>query len=257
MPTYAPNRCHHIKMNGTQCGSPAMRTQRFCFFHLSAAGPLNCEIKSYDLRPDENFLLPVLEDATSIQLAISQVMAFLIRDYIDVKKARVLLSACKLASQNLKRMDTEKPRPTQMLVDVKTIPTTPMGADNLWSATAESPDRSEDPGLEPDVEPDLEPNDEPAAPQAQNAPPTAFQTQSLNQHEAARYGRKDRRRISEATKREERKAALAHLDEARKRAKEEARNQPQAGKSTGALPPGTIQACQEIRGRRSRKEYVI
>ena len=28
-----PNRCQHLKINGTQCGSPALRRNRFCFFH--------------------------------------------------------------------------------------------------------------------------------------------------------------------------------------------------------------------------------
>ena len=28
-----PNRCQHIKVNGVQCGSPALRRNRFCFFH--------------------------------------------------------------------------------------------------------------------------------------------------------------------------------------------------------------------------------
>jgi hypothetical protein len=28
-------RCAHIKTNGTQCGSPAVREQRLCFFHDS------------------------------------------------------------------------------------------------------------------------------------------------------------------------------------------------------------------------------
>jgi|SRR5580700_9792085 hypothetical protein len=26
-------RCQHIKVNGTQCGSPALRNRRLCFFH--------------------------------------------------------------------------------------------------------------------------------------------------------------------------------------------------------------------------------
>ena len=26
-------RCEHIKINGTQCGSPALRRNHFCFFH--------------------------------------------------------------------------------------------------------------------------------------------------------------------------------------------------------------------------------
>ncbi len=28
-----PNRWQHLKINGTQCGSPALRRNRFCFFH--------------------------------------------------------------------------------------------------------------------------------------------------------------------------------------------------------------------------------
>ena len=217
MPSNSPKRCHHIKMNGTQCGSPAMRTERFCFFHLNTS-PLNCEVRSHDLRPDENFVLPVLEDATSIQLAISQVMAYLLRDYIDVKKARVLLTACKLAAYNLKRMDTEKPTPTQMLVDVTTIPTTPMGA-ALWSETDESHDLDEKLSVPP----------------TQNAQPTG----------------KTRRRTSEAAQRAEGKAFGARLKESLKRAAEQAQNEPPADKSTDSLPPGTIQACQR------RKEYVV
>ena len=26
-------RCRHLKVNGTQCGSPALKDHRFCFFH--------------------------------------------------------------------------------------------------------------------------------------------------------------------------------------------------------------------------------
>jgi hypothetical protein len=27
-------RCQHIKINGTQCGSPALRREIYCFFHM-------------------------------------------------------------------------------------------------------------------------------------------------------------------------------------------------------------------------------
>ena len=26
-------RCEHVKVNGTQCGSPALRDQPYCYFH--------------------------------------------------------------------------------------------------------------------------------------------------------------------------------------------------------------------------------
>jgi len=57
-------RCAHIKTNGTQCGSPALREQRFCFFHekwqrqqiaLNAPQPPS----------PQGFTMPVLEDAPS------------------------------------------------------------------------------------------------------------------------------------------------------------------------------------------------
>jgi hypothetical protein len=28
-----PDSCQHIKVNGLQCGSPAMRRNKFCYFH--------------------------------------------------------------------------------------------------------------------------------------------------------------------------------------------------------------------------------
>ncbi len=31
-------RCQHIKVNGTQCGSPALRRNRLCYFHKTWQG---------------------------------------------------------------------------------------------------------------------------------------------------------------------------------------------------------------------------
>jgi len=33
MSSLAAPRCRHIKVNGTQCGSPALRKKNFCFYH--------------------------------------------------------------------------------------------------------------------------------------------------------------------------------------------------------------------------------
>jgi hypothetical protein len=35
MPLYPESvaRCRHIKVNGTQCGSPALRAEKYCYFH--------------------------------------------------------------------------------------------------------------------------------------------------------------------------------------------------------------------------------
>jgi hypothetical protein len=98
-----PNRCQHIKINGTQCGSPALRRNRFCFFHkrfrdeqIKLAADRKRQIKA-------TFVLPVLEDANSIQVALMQVMRLLIAQQIEHKTASLLLYALQTASSNLRK----------------------------------------------------------------------------------------------------------------------------------------------------------
>jgi len=58
------SRCTHIKTNSTQCGSPALRGRRFCFFHKNWQGQrivLNVQPAS-----PLSFTMPVLEDADSV-----------------------------------------------------------------------------------------------------------------------------------------------------------------------------------------------
>ena len=40
MSSYPANirRCQHIKVNGTQCGSPALREEKCCYFHMRWRG---------------------------------------------------------------------------------------------------------------------------------------------------------------------------------------------------------------------------
>jgi hypothetical protein len=58
--------------------------------------------------PAAPFFLPVLEDASSIQLAISQVCEHMLHRRLDTKKASVMLYAMQVASSNLARMNREK-----------------------------------------------------------------------------------------------------------------------------------------------------
>src|SRR5882762_5010049 len=87
-------RCAHIKTNGTQCGSPALREQRLCFFHEKwqrqqitlkteqAAGQAANQIPGQTIADQTatqttdqpNFTLPLLEDADSVQVALMQVI---------------------------------------------------------------------------------------------------------------------------------------------------------------------------------------
>ena len=104
MPNY-PNRCQHLKINGTQCGSPALRRNRFCFFHKRFQDErirLNAERSR---RAPATFLLPVLEDANSIQMTLMQVMRLLLNGQIEHKTASLLLYALQTASANLRSIE--------------------------------------------------------------------------------------------------------------------------------------------------------
>jgi hypothetical protein len=80
-------------------------------------------------------LVPVFEDANAIQMMVRQVVVLVLQDKIDNKKAGLMLYALQIASSNLKRMDEEKPRPVQVVVDVKKVAETPVGM-TPWSRKA-------------------------------------------------------------------------------------------------------------------------
>lgn len=92
-PVYIP-RCTHIKTNGTQCGSPALRGRRFCFFHKNWQGQriqLNAK-----LADNFSFTLPVLEDADSVQVALMQVMRLILSGQLEAGRQASSSTPCKL-----------------------------------------------------------------------------------------------------------------------------------------------------------------
>ena len=126
------SRCNHLKVNGTQCGSPALRGGRFCFFHN------NWHARRIQLNriPDKNdavFNLPVLEDANSIQVALMQVMRLILSHAIDSKSAGLLLYALQTASLNLRHTDLEPATRERVVIDPTSVHETPLG-EYLWAA---------------------------------------------------------------------------------------------------------------------------
>jgi hypothetical protein len=121
-------RCQHIKVNGIQCGSPALRDERRCFFHEQ------CLVRSRrDLLLNEPGIsqLASLEDANSIQLALAEVMRLLITQGIDRPTASLLLRVLRTAALNVKFTSFE-PKPTQVVVDPDSVENRPLGA-TAWS----------------------------------------------------------------------------------------------------------------------------
>jgi hypothetical protein len=123
-------RCTHIKTNGTQCGSPALRGRRFCFFHKNWRGQ-RIQLDAKLPAVPATFTLPVLEDANSVQIALMQVIHLLLSGRIDSKTAGLLLYALQTASLNLKQTDLEPRAHERVVIDPSSVNETALG-ENAW-----------------------------------------------------------------------------------------------------------------------------
>ena len=120
MSSFTAARCRHIKVSGTQCGSPALRNKIFCFYHHKNR-PLPVECYSDIEYATGEINLPFFEDAHSIQAVIRQVVQMVLQKRLERKTASLLLYALQIASSNLKRMDLEKPQPEQVVTDLEPV----------------------------------------------------------------------------------------------------------------------------------------
>ncbi len=118
-------RCQHIKMNGMQCGSPALNRRRQCFFHERAREQHNRIVK--DQFKQARFVLPLLEDANAVQMALMQVMQLLAWGEMDHKVAGLLLYGLQTASSNLSCVDFEPGEPTDVVIIREDVQLTDIG----------------------------------------------------------------------------------------------------------------------------------
>ncbi len=85
------NECRHILPGGKKCHSPALRNQAFCYYHT--------HLRRYrHPSPSDNPSLPSIEDHHGIQIALTQVLSVLNSPYVDIRRARLLLSGLHLAA---------------------------------------------------------------------------------------------------------------------------------------------------------------
>jgi hypothetical protein len=98
-------QCHHTKTNGIRCGSPAMRSHSFCYYHTRLRANMKRN-SSADAR-EQPITLPPLEDAHSIQFALMDIGRAILEDRISDKKAGLLLYLLQTATINLKRMEED------------------------------------------------------------------------------------------------------------------------------------------------------
>ena len=83
-------RCQHIKVNGTQCGSPSLRETTYCFFHIRYHWPA---MEPLENQHDWHNGFPTLEDANSIQVTLAEVIQRMMNEEIDHKATALLLYA--------------------------------------------------------------------------------------------------------------------------------------------------------------------
>src|ERR1700683_289798 len=101
-PTKGPNMavnpntrtCTHIKVNGRRCGSPSLRGEVFCYFHQRMIRGVRTPPKSR-LHAIANF-----ESPEAIQASLMEVVNALVRNHIDVARARLILRALSIAARN-------------------------------------------------------------------------------------------------------------------------------------------------------------
>jgi hypothetical protein len=126
-----PNRCEYIKVNGTQCGSPALRRKQLCYFHQRHHEErVKLGADRAKRRRNVAIDLPVLEDANSIQVSLMQIMRLLVAGQLDGKTAGLLLYALQTASSNLGRTSFE-PNMQNVILDPRTVSETPLG-EHIW-----------------------------------------------------------------------------------------------------------------------------
>ncbi len=240
-------RCRHVKTNGTQCGSPALKAKELCFFHEQNQ-PREVELYLDGERySDGSMVLPVFEDAHSIQTVIRQVVQLMLARRIERKDAGVLLYALQIASGNLKMMQAEKAKPTQVVVEPDKAPETPLGM-TPWSASGQGHDRDEAEAGESNNNSNNEAQNSPAPPAS---PEEFYAAMSAEAKIAMRKDFEGQGMIGPDEYRycllhggpDPLLPAITRLWEERERKKrEQAASLESAGEQE--LAPGTIQACQ-------------
>jgi hypothetical protein len=99
--------CRHIHANGVQCGSPALATEIFCFFHHKLhqrhqGFRHTPETRGYLIAGQHLELAPI-EGRESVQLALSVVINAIATGQIDTRRGTALLYGLQLASANAPR----------------------------------------------------------------------------------------------------------------------------------------------------------
>jgi uncharacterized coiled-coil protein SlyX len=81
--------CRHIKSSGTKCEAPALKGEQFCYFHSRSRSRAHTRRHRDHWQAIE---IPLLEDRSAIQRALTEVACAIANHNMDTKRAGLLLS---------------------------------------------------------------------------------------------------------------------------------------------------------------------
>lgn len=91
--------CTHLKNNGEPCRAPAMGERLFCVFHS----------RGYDCETNQRIKVGFLEDRSSLQLVLKQIMEQVLSGRINPQTATLPMFATQIAKSVLKKATRRKP----------------------------------------------------------------------------------------------------------------------------------------------------
>jgi len=115
-----PFLCRHIFADGHQCGARALRSQNFCYYHYAHRTPVLVGQRRRQPRSGFDLTrLDGLDNHTSIQLSLTEVLGRIANNTIDPRRAWLLLYGLQIAGRNLahSRPAPEAPIPDTIVED--------------------------------------------------------------------------------------------------------------------------------------------
>jgi|SRR5581483_11698973 len=88
------SQCEHIMDTGRPCGTPPLKGQPFCYYHRRLHA-------DFILPGHPEYVPPTLESGASIQIALNHIYLALSKNLLDRRHANCMLSALRLAQQNI------------------------------------------------------------------------------------------------------------------------------------------------------------
>ncbi len=90
--------CRHVKEDGVYCDSPALRSRKYCYYHLMQRGRRLRLALAQGRNEPSQLILPPLENLDSMRVALSEIVQALAAGQIDHRSAGLMLYAIQQAA---------------------------------------------------------------------------------------------------------------------------------------------------------------